>query len=196
MVASSGLGGGHGGDGSLGCMAAYEIRVIGDPVLKQQAAEVTDIDAKLVRLVDDMVETMYAAPGLGLAAPQVGVQKRLFVWDLQDDHGPQAIVNPTIVESDGEWVYDEGCLSVPGLSWEIVRPRTVHVVGRDLDGNEVSIEATDLAGRMFQHELDHLDGILLVERLSPEDARDAKRQVRDLVLGLGTPAPKRGLSLR
>jgi peptide deformylase len=177
-------------------MAPYEIRVIGDPVLKQNAAEVTDIDAKLVRLVDDMIETMYAAPGLGLAAPQVGVQKRLFVWDLQDGTGPRAIVNPEIVESDGEWVYEEGCLSVPGLSWEIVRPNHVHVVGRDLDGNEVSIEASELAGRMFQHELDHLNGVLLVERLSEEDARAAKRQVRDLVLGLGTPAPRRGLSLR
>jgi peptide deformylase len=177
-------------------MAPYEIRVIGDPVLKQNAAEVTDIDAKLVRLVDDMFETMYAAPGLGLAAPQVGVQKRLFVWDLQDGTGPRAIVNPEIVESDGEWVYEEGCLSVPGLSWEIVRPNHVHVVGRDLDGNEVSIEASELAGRMFQHELDHLNGVLLVERLSDEDARAAKRQVRDLVLGLGTPAPRRGLSLR
>jgi peptide deformylase len=177
-------------------MAPYEIRVIGDPVLKQQAAEVTDIDAKLVRLVDDMIDTMYAAPGLGLAAPQVGVQKRLFVWDLQDDRGPKAIINPQIVESDGEWVYEEGCLSVPGLSWEIVRPNRVHVVGRDLDGNEVSIEADELAGRMFQHELDHLDGVLLVERLSDEDARDARRQVRDLMLGLGSPAPKRGLSLR
>ena len=178
-------------------MASYEIRVIGDPVLKQQAADVTDIDAKLVRLVDDMVETMYAAPGLGLAAPQVGVQKRLFVWDLNDGKGPQSIVNPEIVESDGEWSYEEGCLSVPGLSWEIVRPKRVHVVGRDLDGNEVSIEADELAGRMFQHELDHLNGVLLIERLDEDQAKAAKRQVRDLMLGFGSePAPKRGLSLR
>jgi len=178
-------------------MAPYEIRVIGDPVLKQKAGDVTDIDGKLVRLVDDMVETMYAAPGLGLAAPQVGVQKRLFVWDLQDGHGPQSIVNPEIVESDGEWVYEEGCLSVPGLSWEIVRPNRVHVVGRDLDGNEVSIEASELEGRMFQHELDHLNGVLLIERLDDDQAKAAKRQVRDLMLGFGAePAPKRGLSLR
>lgn len=179
-------------------MAAYEIRVIGDPVLKQQAAEVTDIDAKLVRLVDDMVQTMYDAPGLGLAAPQVGVQKQLFVWDLGDGTGPHAMINPQIVESSGEWAYEEGCLSVPGLSWEIVRPKDVHVVGRDLDGNEVSYEATELAGRMFQHELDHLAGILLVERLDDDQARQARRQVRDLMLGFAEkePAPRRGLLLR
>jgi peptide deformylase len=179
-------------------MAAYEIRVIGDPVLKQQAAEVTDIDGKLVRLVDDMVQTMYDAPGLGLAAPQVGVQKQLFVWDLADGTGPHAMINPEIVESSGEWAYEEGCLSVPGLSWEIVRPKEVHVVGRDLDGNEVSYEATELAGRMFQHELDHLAGILLVERLDEDQAREARRQVRDLMLGFSAqePAPKRGLLLR
>jgi peptide deformylase len=179
-------------------MAPYEIRVIGDPVLRQQASEVTDIDAKLVRLADDMVATMYDAPGLGLAAPQVGVQRRLFVWDLNDDTGPHAIVNPEIVESDGEWAYEEGCLSVPGLTWGIVRPNRVHVVGRDLDGNEVSIEASELAGRMFQHELDHLDGVLLVERLDDDQAREARRQVRDLMLGFATeePAPRRRLSLR
>ncbi|MGI8755056.1 MAG: peptide deformylase [Acidimicrobiales bacterium] len=178
--------------------APYDIRVIGDPVLKQRAAEVDDIDATLVRLAADMVETMYEAPGLGLAAPQVGVQKRLFVWDLNDGSGPHTMVNPEIVESDGEWIYEEGCLSVPGLSWEIVRPNHVHVVGHDLDGNEVSLEASELAGRMFQHELDHLDGVLLVERLDPDQAKAAKRQVRDLMLGFSVePAPpRRGLSLR
>jgi peptide deformylase len=178
-------------------MAHHEIRVIGDPVLKQQASAVTDIDGKLVRLVDDMVETMYAAPGLGLAAPQIGVQKRLFVWDLNDGEGPRAIVNPVIVESDGEWLYQEGCLSVPGLSWDILRPNSVHVVGRDLDGNEMSIEASELEGRMFQHEMDHLNGILLTERLDEDQAKEAKRQVRDLMLGFSAePAPPRGLTLR
>jgi len=180
-------------------MAPYEIRVIGDPVLKQQAADVTDIDGKLVRLVDDMIQTMYDAPGVGLAAPQVGVQKRLFVWDVNDDTGAHAIVNPRIVESEGEWTYEEGCLSVPGMTWDIVRPNRVHVVGLDLDGNEVSYEADEFEGRMFQHELDHLDGILLIERLDDEQAKAAKRQVRDLMLGFDAepkPAPKRRLSLR
>ena len=178
-------------------MANYEIRVIGDPVLKQPAAEVTDIDAKLARLADDMVQTMYDAPGLGLAAPQIGVQKRLFVWDLNDDTGPHAMINPEIVESDGEWAYQEGCLSVPGLTWEIVRPNRVHVVGRDLDGNDVSLEASELAGRMFQHELDHLNGVLLVDRLDEDQAKAAKRQVRELMMARADrPAPRRTLSLR
>ncbi|MFV0258168.1 MAG: peptide deformylase, partial [Acidimicrobiales bacterium] len=99
----------------------YQVRVYGDPVLRRVADEVTDIDGKLVRLTEDMLTTMYAEPGLGLAAPQVGVQRRLFVYDIGD--GPQVLVNPVINESRGEWVYDEGCLSVPGLSWEIVRPK-------------------------------------------------------------------------
>lgn len=185
-------------EGSLAYMAPYEIRVIGDPVLKQAAAKVDEIDGKLVRIVDGMIETMYAAPGLGLAAPQVGIQKQLFVWDLQDGAGPKAIVNPRIVESDGEWTYEEGCLSVPGLSWEIVRPNHVHVVGVDLDGNDVEYEASELEGRMFQHELDHLNGVLLVERLDEEQAKAAKRQVRDLMLGFGDDrrASSQGLSLR
>ena len=178
-------------------MAPYEIRVIGDPVLKQKADDVTDIDGTLVRLVDDMIATMYAAPGVGLAAPQVGVQKRLFVWDIDDGTGAHAIVNPEIVESDGEWTYQEGCLSVPGLSWEITRPNHVHVVGRDLDGNEVSFDASEFEGRMFQHELDHIDGVLLVDRLDEDQARKAKRQVRELMLGLGEQRPASGrLSLR
>ena len=159
-------------------MAGYTIRVFGDPVLKQRAAEITDVDGKLVRLVDDMVETMYEAPGIGLAAPQVGVQKRLFVYDLQDGSGPQAIINPTISESRGEWEYEEGCLSVPGLYFPIVRPKEVHLTGVDLDGNEVSIEADELLARLFQHELDHLDGTLLLEHLTPDQRKQAMRELR------------------
>ncbi len=165
-------------------MAPYTIRLIGDPVLKQPAAEVTDIDAKLARLAEDMLATMYDAPGLGLAAPQVGVQKRLFVYDLQDEQGPKVMVNPTITDTDGEWTYEEGCLSVPGLSWEILRPKTVHVTGLDLDGNEVSLEADDVAARMFQHELDHLNGVLLIERLDADQKKQAKRTIRELAMGI------------
>lgn len=173
-------------------MAAYEIRIIGDPVLRQKARDITDIDSSLVRLVDDMLDTMYAAPGIGLAAPQVGVQKRLFVWDIGD--GPQAIVNPEIVDADGEWVFEEGCLSVPGLSWEITRPKTVHVVGRDLDGNEMSFEADEIEARMFQHELDHLDGTLLVERLDPDTRKAALAAIRDAQLrSIGSDVPSPGV---
>ena len=159
-------------------MAGYTIRVFGDPVLKQRAAEITDVDGKLVRLVDDMVETMYEAPGIGLAAPQVGVQKRLFVYDLQDGSGPQAIINPTISESRGEWEYEEGCLSVPGLYFPIVRPKEVHLTGFDLEGNEISIEADELMARLFQHELDHLDGTLLLEHLTEDQRKQAMRELR------------------
>ncbi len=147
------------------------IRQYGDPVLKQPTKEVDEIDGRVAKLVDEMIETMYEAPGVGLAANQVGVQRRLFVYDVGE--GAAAIINPRIVESSGEWAYEEGCLSVPGLSWTIVRPNHVHLVGLDLDGREVSIEASELEGRVFQHELDHLDGTLLLERLEPEQRREA-----------------------
>lgn len=159
-------------------MAAYTIRLYGDPVLKQRAAEITDVDGAIKKLADAMVDTMYAAPGLGLAAPQVGVQKRLFVYDLDDGEGPKTIVNPTISEARGEWTYDEGCLSVPGLYFPIVRPKEVHLTGWDLDGREVSIEADELLARLFQHELDHLDGTLLLEHLDADTRKAALRTLR------------------
>jgi peptide deformylase len=159
---------------------------MGDPVLRQRAAEVDDIDGRIARLVDDMIPTMHEAAGLGLAAPQIGVQKRLFVYDLHDDQGPKVLVNPTISEARGEWVYEEGCLSVPGLHWEIVRPKEVHLTGWDLDGNEVSIEADELLARLFQHELDHLDGRLLVDLLDDEQRKVAKRAMRERLLAAPT----------
>ncbi len=157
-------------------MATYEIRVFGDPVLRQRSTEVTDIDGALVRLADDMIETMLEAPGVGLAAPQVGVQRRMFVYDVGE--GPHAVVNPEIVESGGEWTYHEGCLSVPGLSWDIVRPKQVRLVGVDLDGNAVDLEADELLARCFLHEIDHLDGVLLIERLGDEQRKEAMRVLR------------------
>ena len=164
-------------------MALYDIRVIGDPVLKKRARAVEEVDSALVRLARGMVETMYGASGIGLAAPQVGVGKRLFVWDV--GAGPRIIVNPEIVESDGEWTFEEGCLSIPGLAWDVVRPKQVHVVGRDLDGNEMSIEADELEARLFQHELDHLDGTLLIEHLDDDTRKAALRALRQS--GVGPP---------
>ena len=160
-------------------MSAYSIRLFGDPVLKQRAAEVSNVDGSLVRLVEDMVETMYEAPGVGLAAPQVGVQKRLFVYDLNDGHGARTIINPTIRESRGEWEFEEGCLSVPGLYFPIVRPKEVHLTGYDLDGHEVSIEADEFEARVFQHELDHLDGKLLLEHLDSDQRKAAMKALRN-----------------
>jgi len=174
-------------------MAPYSIRVVGDPVLRQRAAEVTTIDGRLAKLAEDMIVTMYEAPGVGLAAPQVGVEKRLFVYDVGE--GARTIINPVITEADGEWAYEEGCLSVPGLSWQIVRPKQVLLTGLDLDGNELSVEADELLARCFQHELDHLDGILLLERLDPDTRRAALRTIRDLGIGpsvLAAAEPKPG----
>lgn len=168
-------------------MPTYTIRVYGDPVLKQRATEVADIDGSLARLADDMIATMYAAPGVGLAAPQVGVQKRLFVYDYDDGTGPHTIINPTITESSGEWMYEEGCLSVPGLYFPIVRPKDVLVTGYDLDGKEVTIEATEFLARVLQHEIDHLDGTLLLEHLDPEQRKEALRVLRARALEGGEP---------
>jgi peptide deformylase len=167
-------------------MSSYPVRVYGDPVLKQVARDVDHVDGSLVRLVDGMVETMYEAEGAGLAAPQVGVQKRLFVYDVGD--GPEVMINPTIVEADGEWYHDEGCLSIPGLRLGIIRPKQVHISGYNLDGKEISIEADEFLGRVFQHEVDHLDGVLMVERLEDDMRRQALRVLRDRALGLDTTA--------
>ena len=158
------------------------IREYGDPVLKQATREVEEIDGRIAKLAEDMLETMYAAPGVGLAANQVGVQRRLFVYDAGD--GPGVVVNPRIIESSGEWTFVEGCLSVPELHWPIVRSNQVHLVGLDLEGNEISIEADEYLGRVFQHEVDHLDGTLLIERLDPEQRRAALKTLRARLLSV------------
>ncbi|HAX04997.1 MAG TPA: peptide deformylase [Acidimicrobiaceae bacterium] len=173
---------------------SYQIRVMGDPVLRQEAKPIDDIDGRIVQMVDDMIPAMYQAEGIGLAAPQVGIQKRLFVYDIGE--GSQTLVNPEIIESDGEWTFEEGCLSVPGLSFEIIRPKEVHLVGRDLDGNEVSIEADELLARLFQHELDHLDGVLLLDHLERDERKAALRRWREIHSSIpGGPASPGELSL-
>jgi peptide deformylase len=170
-------------------MARYTIRVFGDPVLKQRATEVAEVDGALVQLTEDMVDTMRAAPGIGLAAPQVGVQRRLFVYQLEEDDRPKVIVNPVITESRGEWEFEEGCLSVPGLYFSIVRPKEVHLTGYDLDGREISVEADELTARLFQHELDHLDGTLLLEHLDKDQRKAALRELRRRTLDGAAVAP-------
>jgi peptide deformylase len=158
-------------------MATHSIRVFGDPVLRRPAAEVTDVNGALINLVDAMLETMYDAPGVGLAAPQVGVQQRFFVYDVGD--GPNVLINPTVVDQTGEWTYDEGCLSLPGLAFEIVRPKVVTAVGVDLDGEEVVVEGDELLGRLLLHEIDHLEGVLLLDRLDTETRKQAMRTLRE-----------------
>jgi peptide deformylase len=161
-------------------MSTYPVRVFGDPVLKQKAKDVTDLDGQLARFVDTMVDTMYEASGVGLAAPQVGVQKRMFTYDVGE--GPQVLINPEVAEATGEWVYEEGCLSIPGFHFEIVRPKVVTMTGLDIDGNELVIEGDELLGRVFLHELDHLDGILMLDRLDPDERKRALRELRDVDL--------------
>ncbi|MGQ0804021.1 MAG: peptide deformylase [Actinomycetota bacterium] len=158
-------------------MASYPIRLFGDPVLKQRAREVEELDGSLAGIVDTMYDTMYEAIGLGLAAPQVGVQKRLFTYDVGE--GATVIVNPEIVETSGEFAYEEGCLSVPGLKFEIVRPKVVTLRGIDLDGREVVVEGDEVLARVFLHEVDHLDGVLLLDRLEPDVRKQALRVIRD-----------------
>jgi len=168
-------------------VATHTIRVFGDPVLKRPTAEVTDIDGSLVKLVDAMYETMHDAPGVGLAAPQVGVQKRFFVYEEPDEDEPHVLINPEVVEASGEWEYEEGCLSLPGLAFEIVRPKLVTVQALDLDGNEVVIEGDELLGRVFLHETDHLDGVLMLDRLDRAQRKEAMRELREQGMGVPTP---------
>ena len=115
----------------------FPIRSFGDPVLRMPATPVKDIDTGVRRLVDDMIETMYDAPGVGLAAPQIGVPRAVLVFDIQDGQGARVLINPDLVETWGEFEYDEGCLSVPGYFWPIVRPAFARARGLDLEGNEV-----------------------------------------------------------
>jgi peptide deformylase len=152
-------------------ISATDIRVYGDPVLRAEASRITDIDDSLIGLAERMFEVMYRAPGIGLAGPQIGVEKQIFVYDMDDD--PQVILNPVIVESSGEWVYDEGCLSIPGLFVEMLRPKQILVRGWTLAGEEVEIEADELLSRLFQHEVDHLNGVLMFDRMTPDQRESA-----------------------
>ncbi len=165
-------------------MARFPIRTFGDPVLRMPAAPVEAVDSSIRNLVGDMLETMYEAPGVGLAAPQIGVSKQVIVFDAGD--GPNELINPVVVETEGEWTFDEGCLSVPGRFWPITRPAFVRVRGLDLNGDEVEVAGDELLGRILQHEVDHLGGKLLIERLEPKIRKQALREIREQALGLGT----------
>jgi peptide deformylase len=151
-------------------MAVREILIIGDPILARKADPVERIDAEIVRLAKDMVETVHAAPGIGLAAPQVGAGKRVIVVDLsvgEDKDQLHVLVNPEVVAAEGEDVCEEGCLSVPDIREKVKRPHRVVVRGLNLKGEEVEIEGEDLLARALCHEIDHLEGKLFIEYLSP-----------------------------
>mgnify|MGYP001232483779 CR=1 FL=1 len=140
----------------------------GAPALHEQAAPVTAFTSDLDRLIDDMIETMYAAPGIGLAAPQIGVSLRIFVVDLSIGHDPSGLivmVNPEFVTREGMQLEEEGCLSAPGFNATVVRPTRAVVRGLGRHGQPQELEGTELLARAFQHEMDHLDGLLFVDRL-------------------------------
>ncbi|HEX2050051.1 MAG TPA: peptide deformylase [Actinomycetota bacterium] len=165
------------------------IRVFGDPVLRQRARAVERVTRVHRRLVRDMIETMREAPGVGLAGPQVGVVERVFVWEVEDDHG--AVFNPVITwRSDDTVVEEEGCLSLPGLAYPVERAAEVVVEGLDERGEPVRLEAEDLLARVCQHEIDHLDGVLFVDRLPEDLRRDALRTLRERALGLPPSQPR------
>jgi len=154
-------------------VAIHDIVLLGDPILRREAEEVTVFDDELRMLVRDMFETMYHAEGIGLAAPQIGLSKRIIVVDLrlqEDEELPQstAVVNPVVVwSSDDTEKQTEGCLSIPGLEEFVWRPVSVRVEGKDPEGNDVVVEAHELFARALQHEIDHVNGILFLDRVSP-----------------------------
>ncbi|MCE5313220.1 MAG: peptide deformylase [Nitrospiraceae bacterium] len=150
-------------------MSVLEIKKYPDDVLKKKALPVEKIDKSLQKLIDDMIETMYDAPGIGLAAPQVGVSLRLIVVDVNlddEDSEPVVLINPEITDTDGLIESEEGCLSVPECQITVKRAEKVTVKGLDRDGREVSIEADGLFARALQHEIDHLNGVLILDRIS------------------------------
>lgn len=172
----------------------YDIRTFGDPVLTSVAEQVENIDGKVIRLTQAMLQAMYKAPGLGLAAPQIGVQKQIFVYDI--DGEPTTLINPRIVESRGEWVYDEGCLSIPGLYVEMLRPKEVLLEAIDLNGNTIQVEADELLARLFQHELDHLNGVLMFDRMTPEQREEAFREYARIADGGASEGETRHIGLK
>lgn len=159
-------------------MAILNIRIIGDPVLRTVADPVTEFGPELAKLVADMIETMKDVDGAGLAAPQVGVSQRVFTYRIDGVEGH--IINPVLENSD-DFQPDqvEGCLSIPGLGFPVRRFRSTRVTGVDVNGNPVTVEGEGMLARCFQHETDHLDGILFTDRLEGEDRKAALRSIRN-----------------
>ncbi|HEY9356011.1 MAG TPA: peptide deformylase [Arthrobacter sp.] len=159
-------------------MAILNIRIIGDPVLRTVADPVTEFGPELAKLVADMTETMEDVEGAGLAAPQIGVSKRVFTYRVGGVDGH--IINPVLENSDDyQPDHVEGCLSIPGLGFPVRRFRATKVTGVDLHGNPVTVEGEGMLARCFQHETDHLDGILYTDRLEGEDRKKALRSIRN-----------------
>lgn len=160
---------------------ALEIRTFGDPVLKTRAAPIDTFDEALARLAEEMLATMRENEGVGLAANQVGRLKRILVAALEDEE--YVVVNPVIEVSDETTLKDaEGCLSIPGIQVEVERPTGVRLTGQDATGAPLEIEASGLLARIFQHEVDHLDGVLILDRTDRESRKAAMREMRERLL--------------
>lgn len=166
------------------------IRTLGDPVLREPARPVTSFDRTLKSLVRDMLETMYDAPGVGLAGPQVGVSLQVFVFD-DGETGPFTIINPSVSDLAGELVEEEGCLSIPGPYHPTARAASVRCRGVDIDGAPLDMIGEGLLARIFQHETDHLRGQLYIDRLDDEGRRAVLAELRRIELGLQEPRAKR-----
>ena len=159
-------------------MAILKVRRYGDPVLRQRAAPVESVTDELRQTIADMVDTMYEEVGIGLAAPQVGIPLRLMVVAADVGRGVQALVNPRIVDLGGSVTAEEGCLSLPGVFAPVTRAEWVELEAQDLEGGRVSLTARGLRARVFQHEMDHLDGVLFIDRLDPMTRDRIKRRIR------------------
>ncbi|HJR97585.1 MAG TPA: peptide deformylase [Actinomycetota bacterium] len=171
------------------------IRILGDPVLREPAKPVTEFDRRLRALHDDMLETMYDAPGVGLAGPQVGISLRLFVFD-DGETGPLFVANPVLSGMEGELLEEEGCLSIPGPFHDTPRAARVTCRGQDIEGEPFEMTGEGLLARIFQHETDHLDGMLYIDRLDEEGRRSVMAELRRIELGLEEPPQKRSRALR
>jgi peptide deformylase len=171
------------------------IRTLGDPVLREPARPVTAFDRALRTLRDDMVETMYDAPGVGLAGPQVGISLRVFVFD-DGETGPLFMANPVLSGGEGELLEEEGCLSIPGPYHETKRYARITCSGQDVDGAPLQLTGEGLMARIFQHETDHLEGMLFIDRLDDDGRRSVLAELRRIELGLEDPPPRRRLLRR
>ncbi len=162
---------------------AFPIRLFGDPVLRERVPPVTEFDSALRGLVEEMMASMEAAGGVGLAANQIGVARRVFVYRTPEAEG--VAVNPVILEVSGEVVVEEGCLSLPGLWFPVRRHAEVTLAAQDVQGKPFQVQARGLLARVFQHEVDHLDGILFVDRLEGEERKVALRRLRERAISAG-----------
>ena len=163
-------------------MAVRDIVVIEHPVLRRKAKKIVKLTAEHRKLIEDMIETMYLAPGVGLAAPQIGIALQVVVFDAGD--GPRHLINPELLETSGSWSFDEGCLSVPGRYWPVKRPAFARARGLNLDGGEVEYAGDELLGRVLQHEIDHLRGTLILEHLPRRARKQALKEIREEEMGL------------